>query len=181
MSRTLLIALATAVAVTALLALDLANPLELPLRDFAVRAMPRLPAAATVVVEIDERSLREIGPWPWPRTTLAQLVDRAAEANARAVILDILLADPRPGDDVLARAMTRVRTIAVSVLVEGEQWLVPAPALQKSALIAHGNFELDHDGIHRRFATTKQNDERSDVALSFEAAMHYPAFLTMLK
>ena len=171
MTRALVIGLATAVAVTALLALDLANPAELPLRDFALRAMPALPAAATAVVEIDERSLQEIGPWPWPRTTLAALVDRAGKAGARAVILDILLADPRPGDDALAHSMTGVRTIAVSVLVEGGQWLVPAPALQENAVIAHGNFELDHDGIHRRFATTKQNDRRSYIALSYGAAM----------
>jgi len=173
MRRPLAIGLATAVAVTALLALDLANPVELPLRDFVLRAMPDLPAEATVVVEIDERSLREVGPWPWPRATLAQLLDRLAEAQGRAAIFDILLADPRPGDELLAQSMTRIDTIAVSVLVEGQQWLVPAPLLQKNATIAHGNFELDHDGIHRRFATTKQNGARSDVALSFEAAMHY--------
>ena len=34
-----------------------------------------------VVVEIDERSLREIGPWPWPRTRLAQLVERLVVAG----------------------------------------------------------------------------------------------------
>lgn len=163
------IGLAVGTAVTLLLAFDVPYAIELPLRDFVVRALPDKPATATAVIAIDERSLRQLGPWPWPRATLATLVDNAADAGAKAVILDILLADPRPGDEILAQSMTRIPTAAVSVLVEGEEWIVPAPALQKSATVAHGNFELDHDGILRRFATTKQSGERAYTALSLEA------------
>lgn len=161
----------TALAVTLLLAFDLPYPLELPLRDFVVRSLPAKPPAATVVIAIDERSLSEFGPWPWRREVLARLVDRAAEARAKAVVFDVLLADPRPGgDEILARSMQRIPTIAVAVLVEREQWLVPTPVLKNAAVIAHGNFELDHDGILRRFATTKQSGERAYTALSLEAA-----------
>jgi adenylate cyclase len=72
-------------------------------------------------VAIDERSLKELGPWPWDRSVLAEIVARAAESKAKAVVLDILLAEPRSGDDQLAREMKRIPTIAVSVLVEREQ------------------------------------------------------------
>ena len=164
------IALAAAVLVTLLLAADAMDTLELPARDAAIRLLPRHPATATAVVAIDERSLRENRPWPWPRADLASLIDRCAAAGARAVVLDVLLSDPRPGDELLARAMKRVPTAAVSVLVENEQWLVPAPLLRDATVVAHGNFELDHDGILRRFAATKQNGTHSYTALSLEAA-----------
>lgn len=165
-----LLPILTAIVVTVVMAFDRGRIVELPVRDFAMRLMPRKPATSTVVIAIDERSLREIGPWPWDRGVLAEIVERVAESQARAVVLDILLADPRPGDENLAQAMKRVPTIAVSVLVEQEQWLVPAPKLREAAVVAHGNFELDHDGILRRFASTKQNHDNSYTALSIEAA-----------
>ena len=36
-----------------------------------------------IVVDIDDRSLSEIGPWPWPRATQAKLMDVLAEAGVR--------------------------------------------------------------------------------------------------
>lgn len=99
------LALATMVAVTLLMAFDRGRTLELPVRDFVMRLMPSQPARSTVVVAIDERSLSEIGVWPWPRDVLAEITGRIADAGAAAVIFDILLTDPRPGDDVLAKAM----------------------------------------------------------------------------
>ena len=47
-----------------------------------------------VVVEIDERSLREIGPWPWPRTRPAQLVERLVVAGPAVIAIDALFIEP---------------------------------------------------------------------------------------
>src|SRR5258706_11617657 len=109
------IAAAAGVAVMLLLAFDLLDALELPARDAALRLLPPRPATATAVVAIDEQSLRAIGPWPWDRATLAALVNRAADAGARGVILDILLAEARPGDEQLAAAARRLALPAVAV------------------------------------------------------------------
>ena len=47
---------------------------------------PRVPRSAPVViVTIDEESLRRYGQWPWPRTWLARLVARLAEARPAAI------------------------------------------------------------------------------------------------
>jgi adenylate cyclase len=46
------------------------------------------------VVDIDEASLAEYGQWPWPRTRLAEIVDRLAAAGARTVTIDLILAEP---------------------------------------------------------------------------------------
>ena len=164
------IAIGAGMVVTLLLAAHATDTLELPARDLAMRVLPSHPAANTVVVAVDERSLKQRGPWPWPRAELASIVDRCASAGARAVVFDILLTDPRVGDEILAASMRRIPTITVSVLAENEQWLVPAPRLRDATTVAHGNFELDHDGILRRFSATKQSSDRAYAALAIEAA-----------
>lgn len=63
------------------------------------------PEPRVLVVDIDEASLTELGPWPWPRERLAHLVEiLLADYAARGVALDILLpaATNTPGDTRLA-------------------------------------------------------------------------------
>jgi len=165
-----MIAIAAGVAVTLLLAFDVVDPLELPARDMVLRRLPQHAAQRTVVVAIDEQSLREVGAWPWERTKLAAIVNRAANAGARGVILDILLAEPRSGDEELAKSAKRLPVLAVAVVDEHGRWLMPRSPLSESVTAAHGNFELDHDGILRRLSATKQSGDRSLTALSVEAA-----------
>jgi adenylate cyclase len=43
-----------------------------------------------MIVDIDEKSLTELGQWPWSRTTLAQLVEQIAAGGAAVVTFDIL-------------------------------------------------------------------------------------------
>ncbi len=164
------IAAAAGVAVMLLLAFDGLDPLELPARDLALRFLPPRAAETTIIVAIDEQSLRTIGPWPWDRKTLAAIVDRCADAGSRGVILDILLADGRPGDEKLAASSRRLPVLAVAVVDEHGRWLVPGPPLATAMTAAHGNFELDYDGILRRLSTTKQSGDSSLTALSIDAA-----------
>jgi CHASE2 domain-containing sensor protein/serine phosphatase RsbU (regulator of sigma subunit) len=48
-------------------------------------------SAPAIIVAIDEESLRRHGQWPWPRTWLAQLVARIAEARPAAIGIDIVM------------------------------------------------------------------------------------------
>ena len=67
--------------------------LELYAYDVGVRLTHRPPGAAdqVVIVSIDEPSLRELGPWPWPRSVLATTLNRLSDAKPRgvAVLLDL--------------------------------------------------------------------------------------------
>src|SRR3989440_10331778 len=51
-------------------------------------------SAPAVVVAIDEASLDRFGQWPWPRTLIAQLIDKLVAARAAAIGVDILFAEP---------------------------------------------------------------------------------------
>lgn len=64
------------------------------------------PQGAVVVVDIDEEALRRIGPWPWPRDRLAELVSVIASEVPLAVGLDVLLEGPdRASPVTLARRL----------------------------------------------------------------------------
>ncbi len=59
------------------------------------RWQPRSYEPAPVrIIDIDEESLKKIGQWPWPRTRVADLVDRLQQAGAAAVGMDIVFAEP---------------------------------------------------------------------------------------
>jgi adenylate cyclase len=47
-----------------------------------------------VIVDIDDASLAAYGQWPWPRTLIAQLIDRLFEWKSSAVGFDILFSEP---------------------------------------------------------------------------------------
>ena len=68
-----------------------------------------------ILVDIDEKSLREIGPWPWPRNTQAKLVESLAELGVSQQIFDIVFSQPRLGDDALAQAVRRHRPVLAQV------------------------------------------------------------------
>ncbi|HEV2336702.1 MAG TPA: adenylate/guanylate cyclase domain-containing protein [Stellaceae bacterium] len=64
--------------------------------DVHLRVAPREPPKDTpvLIVDIDEASLKQIGQWPWPRTVLAQLVDKLNQAGAAVIAFDILFSEP---------------------------------------------------------------------------------------
>ncbi len=68
-----------------------------------------------IVVDIDERSLREVGPWPWPRATQARLVQQLAAAGVRQQIFDIVFTDPRSDDAALIAAVQQQRPVLAQV------------------------------------------------------------------
>ena len=167
---TLGVAAAAWLAVALLTAGGPAARVELPVRDSILRRLPSRPASAVAVVAIDDESLRGLGPWPWDRTRLADLVGRIGQAGPRAVAIDILLSDLRPGDEALARALAAVPAVlAAAPGPDQDTWVLPAPALAGSAEPAHATFELDHDGVMRRLVTTKQAGGRALPAFALAA------------
>ncbi len=64
--------------------------------DYLQRLDPRQfdPDIPVRVVDIDEISLSQVGQWPWPRTTLAQLTQRLGDYGAAAIAFDMLFAEP---------------------------------------------------------------------------------------
>jgi adenylate cyclase len=111
-------------------ALDHLLPLLIP----TTSATPRVS-----IVDIDHVTLDRFGPWPWPRTRLAELVRAVAAAHPAALGLDILLVGPDrfadsipghrtlQGDTALRDALQAVPTVlGFALATPGLETILPA-------------------------------------------------------
>ncbi len=72
--------------------LPMVSNVRLMLFDGYQKLAPRQRTLApAVIVAIDEKSLQEMGQWPWPRTIMAQLIEMIARSQPAAIGLDVLM------------------------------------------------------------------------------------------
>ena len=64
------------------------TPISGSTRARSIRALP------VRIIDIDEESLKRIGQWPWPRTVLAELVDKLVGGGAAAIGFDMVFPEP---------------------------------------------------------------------------------------
>ena len=63
--------------------------------DFYHQSKPReITPLPVTILDVDDSSIEEIGQWPWPRTRVAEMVDRATADGAVAIGFDIVFAEP---------------------------------------------------------------------------------------
>ena len=68
---------------------------QLRVFDGYQRLSPRVYEPVPVrYVDLDDESLARMGQWPWPRTIVAELIARLANAGAAVVVFDIVFAEP---------------------------------------------------------------------------------------
>ncbi|WP_368564575.1 CHASE2 domain-containing protein [Pseudoxanthomonas sp. UTMC 1351] len=156
-----LITIAAAALVVLLVLSELTAGADAWLYDSLVAGTVRHADDRVVLVDIDQRSLVELGRWPWSRRTHAQLIDHLREAEVKGVALNILLSEPAlfdpEGDALLARALSRSGKVVLPVLAEPGQLNAPAIELMpipefaaSAAALGHAEMPLDDDGVARR-------------------------------
>lgn len=93
-------ALLTFAAVLAGVLVYLLDPLPLKVLRHAVfdqyqRWQPRVYEEAPVrIVDVDDESLRQIGQWPWPRTRIADLIEKLRAQGAAVIGFDVVFSEP---------------------------------------------------------------------------------------
>lgn len=78
----------------------------------------KVPERRVVLVDIDDTSLAKIGPWPWPRETLAQLTRKLDEQASGLKLFDIVFPEGRDGAADLSRALAARDAQAPAVLAQ---------------------------------------------------------------
>ena len=74
--------------------LEILHRLDSIIYDSRLRAsMPNTLDDRIVIVDIDEKSLAEVGRWPWSRNKVAALVDQLFEQKAALVAFDVVFAE----------------------------------------------------------------------------------------
>ncbi len=78
---------------------------------------PHSASGDIVFVSIDDRSLRDVGRWPWPRRYHAELTDKLTQAGAKRILFDVMFenaSDPKD-DRMLADAIGRSGRVTLPV------------------------------------------------------------------
>jgi adenylate cyclase len=91
---------------------ELADLKASDLRMYVTRRPPL--TGAVVIAAIDEKSVAELGHWPWPRSVEARLTDALRDYKAAVVGYDVLFSE-RDEDDIQAeRIAARLKDLGVS-------------------------------------------------------------------
>ncbi len=115
-----------------------------------------------LIVEIDERSLKQIDTWPWSRALFARVVDNLLSAGAEAIAIDIDFSSrssiggdreleavlKQGGDRVILPVFSQLRRsgeFGTGVLVDTG----PLERFARHARLASVNFQPDDDGLVR--------------------------------
>ena len=107
------------------------HALDAQLQDFMTRSMPAAQPAEqdVILIDIDEPSLAQIGPWPWPRSVLADMATRLRERGARVQAWDLFLPEAAPGDNQLNQVLSaRADIVLGQVLIVDPQVQNPPQA-----------------------------------------------------
>ena len=158
---------------------QLGYPADEWLRDrFVQLRASEVPEERVVLIDIDETSLASIGPWPWPRERIADLLEQLiGEYQIKAAALDIFFSEPadaigdqrlamltQHGPVVLAQLfdydVKRPWPLRIGALAAGNVgspgWVEAGGYIGNHAALAHhakaGNigFLPDQDGVLRR-------------------------------
>lgn len=129
------------------------------LYDRMLRLKPTEQRSDLVIVAIDDLSLREVGPWPWDRESLALLVEKLGGYHTGPVLLDLLLSEPDEGrpasDGRLAEAIASHGNVYLPLEVRTRLNGLPAEVLplyrfaSQARALGHVDLLVDDDGVVR--------------------------------
>lgn len=109
---------------------------DLRLKDARFRLRGALqPGPETVVVAIDNRSVKEVGRWPWSREVSARLIEAIAAQGARVIALDMVFSEPQGEDQdrALGKAVADAGNVVMGYFFRNELQTVENRALEQVA------------------------------------------------
>jgi adenylate cyclase len=158
--------------------------------DFYQTQLPRpMPDdAPVVIVDIDEQSLNRFGQWPWPRTIVAQLLERLREADAAVVAFDVLFTEPdRTSPQLLLALLTsrgaseedakRLLATMPDPDTQFAEAMAKAPVVIGFSLVGEGGKDATEIKAGYAVVGARGEDPWLFVKRSEEAVSALPAFL----
>ena len=134
-------------------------PFEYKIKDFMFVARGEFKGNDNIVIiDIDEKSLKELGQWPWSRDKVARLLQNLADYGIGIVGLDVVFAEPDNSspkkvlqklgmpheniadyDDVLGKTIAETPTIVGYVFALSDDGIIPEGHPKSSAIIIEQN------------------------------------------
>ena len=116
-----------------------ASAVDAQLHDFITRRLPAAPPSAqdVVIIDINEPSLAQIGPWPWPRTVLADMAKRLRERGATVQAWDMYLPESALGDETFNAVLAAPQKAGQRPDVVMGQVLIADPQVHAPPQVGH--------------------------------------------
>ncbi len=91
------------------------------------------PNPQVAIVAIDEKSINELGRWPWSRHRLAELLNRLTDYRPRVVAFDILFSEPESvnADAALGEAVEKNGNVVLGYFFRKDATEKPTPSTLK--------------------------------------------------
>ncbi|MDE2310906.1 MAG: CHASE2 domain-containing protein, partial [Betaproteobacteria bacterium] len=143
---------------------DLIQSLERKAYDIGVRASSRMPSDKVAVIAIDERSIANLGRWPWPRETQAKMLDLLAAGHAKVVGNTSLFFEPQvdAGLEYINKASA---LLDASTLKNSPDPVYQSELAQLTALLQEAAQHLDND---HKLSDSMANAKNVLLAMFFE-------------
>ncbi len=141
---------------------------------------PIQPSPNIGIIAIDEKSIAELGRYPWSRDRYARLLDRLAAAKAKVVMFDVFFPERESveHDRLFAAATKRAGNVVLGVVFDfdkdGRVTTITRslPEIERGAIgVGHINQMPDDDGVIRRVPLLLEKDGKQIPSLGLMAAM----------
>ncbi|HUO03724.1 MAG TPA: adenylate/guanylate cyclase domain-containing protein [Candidatus Binataceae bacterium] len=88
---------------------------ELIAYDLRIKRLPPSPSTGQIVIAaIDDKSISDLGQWPWPRSRFGQFVDALRDYKAAVIAFDVVFSEPDHGDVERAEITQRLHGAGLS-------------------------------------------------------------------
>jgi adenylate cyclase len=140
-----------------------------------IRAHPDI-----AIIAIDDKSIKELGRFPWSRQQYVRLLDRLSEAAPKAVLFDAFFPEPESAevDQAFADAIRRAGNVVLATTFDFDRQSRTtdstgslAPLEQAAAGIGHINLIPEDDGVNRRNLLVIEQDGKQVPSLGLMGAM----------
>jgi adenylate cyclase len=147
---------------------------------FRIMRGPIEPDSNIAIVAIDEKSIDELGRFPWSRDIYPALIDAVSKAGAKALVMDAFFSETESPetDSAFAASMERtdIVTLATAFKLAPDGSVIGIteniPPLDKAAKsIAHINISPDEDGVNRWTRLVIPYKDRLYPSLGLRGAM----------
>ena len=161
---------------------ELVEVMRLKYFDQLQKNYPRATDGQTysVIVDIDEQSLREIGQWPWPRTVLAELFKKSREAGMLVLGLDVLFAEKdRTSPDLISNDLRERNPEVADILskLPSNESIAVEAMKQFPVIIGHSGLDLEGDAKRESIKDTSVKVSLGKNAKPKDWLISYPGLL----
>ena len=136
------------------------------------REIPPPQGKPVTIIDLDEESLAEIGQWPWPRTTVAKLIQNLMQMGAALVAFDIVFAEP----DRMNPNKIPDTVVGLDEATKAKLRMLPSNDEIMSRVIRKSRVVLGQAGYWEKLETKKGPPIKKSVALLKQGKNVNPAF-----